>query len=273
MPQLNQTILDVEEGEDIRETNRFLAVTAYVNYGKTLPVLLEEARCNPNAEIDQMTCDGCAINWSPRFQVVRFGDYPITQERVREQFQIAGLRPATVYELLSFAAQYGSNFNIDPIIALGSSNQSYLQKEERKKCWLRRLWRKLTKASFVKESYPMFEYHKAGNLFRLTKGDGGWQPFCMFLGVYLQKGDDPKLVDLSIGLEDYLALPDITTFPMASMKEIMAIPVGTQMKARDGHVLEMVNGLDMFQHQFAGMSVPERGFRHYRPVWKETVAA
>jgi hypothetical protein len=76
--------------------------------------------------------------------------------------------------------------------------------------------------------------------------------------------------ELKLTQAEYDALPPAAALTALDLK---IKPLGLRFKARDGHVCELVKGSDMLAHQWgAGLSVPERGLVHYRPVIVEVSA-
>ena len=76
-----------------------------------------------------------------------------------------------------------------------------------------------------------------------------------------------KLYDYPISKEEYTALPHLSTLTERELKEIH--PLGFKCRDNLGGLRELVAGTEMFVDQWgAGLSVPERGWRYYRPVFQ-----
>lgn len=76
-----------------------------------------------------------------------------------------------------------------------------------------------------------------------------------------------KLVKLNITKAEYAALPHLSTLTERDLKEI--VPLGFRCKDSQGVVREMVEGMQIFAHQWgAGSCVPDRGWRYYEPVFE-----
>ena len=268
------TIILVTDQGEIRGVNRFLPPTfeAEVNYNEDLPTLLDEA--------NGIICDGCETSLShfldlPNkgmvthgFEVVRFEREGLSVEDIQKAFSQVGLRFANLKELLVFSSKARGMIadGSDPLIALGSSTRLYLQIQKDSKSVWRKIWEWLRRSTPAPApSFPMIEECSPKNLLRFSTGERGWKSHCLFLGVWTGLEQDRKLVDEPIAMGEYLALPDGATFSGDYLK---TVAFGFRFVAKDGHICEVVEGKEMFQHQWASMDVPERGLRHYKPIFR-----
>jgi hypothetical protein len=62
-------------------------------------------------------------------------------------------------------------------------------------------------------------------------------------------------------------MDDYMSIPLLSTEDIKKDSIGRLFRVPDGSIRRIVAGHDMLQTQWGGMSIPEIGFVHYRPVF------
>jgi hypothetical protein len=268
---LRTPIIIVPAGMDLETPNRFLTKLVPVHHFD-LEESLKLANCKNISGIEQYTFDvhhGVSSD-SMKFVIVRFehGPYetwkPVNYEFVTEQFEKAGLRHADFQELLSFvAAEPEILRNVRTLIALGQDSE-FRQKQNLQSRPLRlKLWQMITRSTpRIKIQYPCVSYSSPRSLLKTAeKHHQGWQSHCYFLAVIRPWGFEEKLVDMPITMDDYMSIPLLST------EDIKKDSIGRLFRVPDGSIRRIVAGHDMLQTQWGGMSIPEIGFVHYRPVF------
>ena len=199
---------------------------------------------------------------------------PIPSEVILNKCNNAGLRPACIIELLTFASKMRCGVGQYPLIALGSSTKEFLEKEELLKPWYKKIIPNIL-LEILREKpeptqFPYIHGHDRNTL-RLGNGQTSWRTISLYLTVNVKREGDEKLVELPIDMAEYNAITPMTELTKEELEN--TVPLGTKYKALDGHIVELVEGKKMFAHQWgAGLSVPARGWRHYRPYFVEKTA-
>ncbi|MEI7777347.1 MAG: hypothetical protein WCI52_01960 [bacterium] len=262
----------VADQNGIHGRNRFLPPTfeVEVNYGEELSVLLAEAngiiRDDCSTSLSHFLDLPCRGRVTYGFEIVMFEREGLSVGEIQEAFSQAGLRVANLKELLAFVSKTNKVIGSSPLIALGSSTKLYLQIQEDDKSVWRKIWECLWRSTPRSlPVFPLIEEYGSKNILRFSTGECGWKSHCLFLGVCIELEKDRKLVDEPISMGEYLSLPDGSAFSGDYLK---TVEFGFRFVARDGHICEVVEGKEMFQRQWASLDVPERGLRHYRPVFK-----
>lgn len=272
-------VLRIPENNELPKRNRFIAQQMEVVYDKPLTEMLADANCHPykNFDSDPIGNDtfGRHYNLGRRkvwFEILIFDGFRswgVSKKLVLEVMKELDLRPACVEELIAFALIYKGELKTHSLIALGSSDKVMLQyKEDQKSGWKKFCEFITGRKEKIRPSYPQFESSDR-NLLRLSRGEGNWKPdYCAFLGVYHPDPFEGKYINLPITKEDYERLPPGSSFTHIQLNQ--TLPLGTMYRAADGHVCKIVRGEEMIAEQWgAGLSIPDRGLIHYRPVFVE----
>jgi len=271
------SILIVPDGAPITGANRFLAARVEVDWRKPYKDLLAEANSRNDGDVPS-ECFPPNYNFRAEFafEVVRFNTLGVTPEMVRERFEKAGMYPADFYQMMAFVREYRRIAIGAPLLALGSTNESFLKSQESKYWFLRRWWRNWKGKWKRNVAYPCFEYfynpddpdpeYQDYGLVRLSNVKGArWKPHCLFLGVHIKRAIDQNLKPLFISREDYLALPDLGDQTKKGLAE--DLPFGFRAVDPQGLVFELIRGEDTPQNEWGNvMSLPPpRWRRFYRP--------
>jgi len=261
--------------------NRFIGPYFNVTNDQTFDELLAEARCPLNPWEKKLTPESFLLYvrhpYSVNFTVVHFPyrgyghDYGVSEQLAKETFEKAGLRPATFRELMIFLSHTDDLCDdFDSLVALGSSTAAELFLQWESRPWWKKFLDWLCGKKKGVPSYAIVEGFRTtdhSRCVRLTKGDGCWKNEKLFLATYIPLPGDENLVPYEITMEAYEALPATADYSEEALKT--TVPLGTFFRTNDGRVCQLVAGTDMFAHQHGSLSIPERGWRYYRPVWKK----
>lgn len=243
----------------------------YTDHRDSLDSLLTSAHCQTGAWEDACKVQS-NVQSHPgrkRFVLVHYEREGIRSDEVRRSFEDAGIRPATLEEMLALAAQYLVSRGDTTVIALGSSNiQSPELSYASRGFWYRLLITRKMHARWQRdiEVFPSMNWRNTHSHLRLKNGRSGWKSECVFLGVVQNRDFNTRLVDLKISTTDYLALPKHDFYP-----NLEHVRLGTRYIAESGYICEVVRDDQVFpkQHQKAMTSIPRIGLRHYRPVFTD----
>jgi hypothetical protein len=270
---LNLVCLSNPDGTIIGR-NRFLPPTGIftieVDYGADFESLVVAAR-------QKVVVPGLKEMFNPRFstgkkivsfELVRFQrTSKIEINSVLRELVRVGFVPACITELLIFVSKFREPLGLDRLVALGSSNEDYLNCLEQEKWLPRRITDFIFGESKTEISYPYIIGGECSSVEMVAGLDGKINAEFYFLAVHTRHAEDEKLVDFEISLAEYKATPK--TLDLPDLDAVFASEEGSLFVARDGHLVQVVKGVDMFPGQWDPVRPrPERGLRHYRPVFK-----
>lgn len=259
------------EDRKIPEFNRFWCPQIYTDHRNPLDSLLTSAHCQTGAW--ESACKVRPnVQSSPgrkRFVLVHYEREGIRSDEVRRSFEDAGIRPATLEEMLALTAQYLASRGDATVIALGSSNiQSPELSYASQDFWYRLLITRKMHARWQRdiEVFPSMNWRNTHSHLRLTNGRSGWKSECVFLGVVQNRDFNTRLTDLKISTVGYLNLPDHSFYTDPGQVEL-----GSKYVAKSGCVCEFVDSNHIIPKQYpnAQTSNPRVGLRHYRPVFTD----
>lgn len=201
------------------------------------------------------------------FELIQFLRFDgITESEAASQICRLGYRPACIVELLTFLSHFWVDARADQLIAIGSSNERRLEVLDKQRSLWQRVHDFITHKSYPEVSYPITTGGKNSYVELIPGGPHKIDRYTYFLVVHTTTNDS-ILVDYQIDRDAYFELPN---FSKMSRDEIYSSSLGQFFVASDGHLCELVKSEDLFVEQVGGgvLSLGDKGFRHYRPVFK-----
>jgi hypothetical protein len=263
---LNTAAKDGKKDAYIREANRYTAISIPVDYS----ISPEQATTEAKIRIYQNEVYGNLFFFERgnmqqvRFQVVKFETWGVTPKLVRERFAQAQLRPATLREALAYVAKAPSRVasgQIQCYVALGSNSRHHDLLAYRDLSWWQRRPAFVGGAVMPITAYPMVEDYGDYWLLRTGRGECGWKPHVLFLGVHLPAKED-HLVPLPITREEYDSLPCQDEIALTDQSIL-----GFMFRYHEGVVGRVVSGNDLPQLQCASLCPPVTGIALHRPIF------
>ena len=251
----------VSPGGIIQYRNRFLPsgdiFRRVVNYGENLEALLQKSQqrlADPNMPkmVGPRHLSGTS---QVTFELVQFLHRDgVTDKEAEVYFKIMGFLPACITEVLTFVSLFRRSLENDRLVALGSSNEIYLECLRAKRSRLERLFDFFTHKNLPNLSYPIITGGDGSEVKLVEGGQKKFDRYVYFLAVHYAHLKDSELIDFEISLDRYSDLPKVNDFTEQQIHDSK----GDQLYvAGDGHLI--------------GPGVPslkDRSLRHYRPVFK-----
>jgi len=245
----------------IQYRNRFLPAgdifRRVVNYGDNFEALLQRSQqglVDPN--IPKMIGPRHLSGTSQvTFELVQFLHRDgVSDSEAKAYFKTMGFSPACITEVLTFVSLFRRSLESDRLVALGSSNEIYLECLQAKRSGLERLFDFFTGKNLPNLSYPIIAGGDDSVVKLVEGGQKKFDRYVYFLAVHWAHLNDSELIDFEISLDQYGDLPKSKDF---SEQQIQDSKDDQLYVAGDGHLI--------------GSGVPslrERSLRHYRPVFK-----